>query len=209
MTTLHLLVDRSSAFPIHRQIYEGLRRAILDGLLRPGQRVPSTRALAVELDVSRLPVLTAYDQLLHEGYLDGRVGSGTFVSAALPDDLLHSPGPPAAAARVSAARRVPRPPPRAHDEGGLGPFRMNLPALDQFPHAAWARLVARHTHALTHAQMAYGDPAGLVPLRLAIAEHLRAARAVRCEAEQVLIVSGSQAALRLAGAVLLAPGDRV
>jgi GntR family transcriptional regulator/MocR family aminotransferase len=86
---------------------------------------------------------------------------------------------------------------------------MNLPALDQFPHAAWARRVARHAHALTHAHMAYGDPAGLVPLRTVIAEHLRAARAVRCEAEQVLIMSGSQAALRLAAAVLLSPGDRV
>jgi GntR family transcriptional regulator/MocR family aminotransferase len=208
MTTLHLLVDRLSGVPLHRQIYEGLRRAILEGLLRPGQRVPSTRALAVELDVSRLPVLTAYDQLLHEGYLDGRVGSGTFVSPALPDDLLHSPVAPSAT-RPSVARRAPRLPPPARDEGGLGAFRMNLPALDQFPHAAWARSVARQAYALTHAQMAYGDPAGLVPLRVAIADHLRAARAVRCEAEQVLIVSGSQAALRLAGAVLLARGDRV
>ncbi len=83
---------------------------------------------------------------------------------------------------------------------------MSLPALDRFPHAVWARLVARHAHALTHAQMAYGDPAGQFPLRVAIAEHLRAARGVRCEAEQVLIVSGSQAALRLATAVLLARG---
>jgi GntR family transcriptional regulator/MocR family aminotransferase len=209
MTTLHLPLDRSSGVPIHRQIYEGFRRAILDGLLRPGQRVPSTRALAVELDVSRLPVLTAYDQLLHEGYLDGRIGSGTFVSAAVPDDLLRPPVPPDATAPLSRARRAPRPPPPVRDEGGLGPFRMSLPALDQFPHAAWARLVARHAHALRHAEMAYGDPAGLVPLRLAIAEHLRAARAVRCEVEQVLIVSGSQAALRLAAAVLLGRGDRV
>ncbi len=209
MTTLHLPLDRSSGIPIHRQIYEGLRRAILDGLLRPGQRVPSTRALAVELGVSRLPVLTAYDQLLHEGYLDGRIGSGTFVSAAVPDDLLRPPPPPDATAPLSRARRASHPPPRVRDEGGLGPFRMSLPALDQFPHAAWARLVARHAHALTHADMAYGDPAGLVPLRLAIADHLRAARAVRCEAEQVLIVSGSQAALRLAATVLLGPGDRV
>ncbi|HET7055110.1 MAG TPA: PLP-dependent aminotransferase family protein, partial [Thermomicrobiales bacterium] len=77
------------------------------------------------------------------------------------------------------------------------------------PHAAWARLVARHARALTPAEMAYGDPAGLVPLRVAIAAHLRAARGVRCEAEHVLVVSGSQAALRLAAAVLLAPGDRV
>src|SRR6266498_618229 len=209
MTTLHLLVDRSSAFPIHRQIYEGFRRAILDGLLRPGQRVPSTRALALDLDVSRLPVLTAYDQLLHEGYLEGRVGSGTYVSAAVPDDLLGHPVTANGTVPLETARRSAAPPPSMRDEGGLGPFRISLPALDQFPHAAWARLVARQAHALTHAQMAYGDPAGLVPLRLAIAEHLRAARAVRCEVDQVLIVSGSQAALRLAGAVLLAPGDRV
>ena len=202
MTTLHLPIDRSSRVPIHRQIYDGLRRAILDGLLRPGQRVPSTRALAVELDVSRLPVLTAYEQLLHECYLDGRVGSGTFVSTTLPDDLLGSPP-----GRQATARRQSTP--RARDQGGLGPFRISLPALDQFPHALWARLVARHAHALTRAHMAYGDPAGLVPLRAAIADHLRAARAVRCEADQVLVVSGSQAALRLATAVLLSPGDRV
>ncbi len=203
MTTFHLPLDRSSGTPILRQIYEGLRRAILDGRIRPGQRVPSTRALAADLGVSRLPVLCAYDQLLHEGYLEGRIGSGTFVSAALPDDLLRSPVTPAAAARGHS------PPLRARDEGGLGPFRMSLPALDQFPHTVWARLVARYAHGLTHAQMAYGDPAGQVSLREAVAEHLRAARAVRCEAEQVLIVSGSQAALRLATAVLLERGSRV
>jgi GntR family transcriptional regulator / MocR family aminotransferase len=208
MTTLQLHIDRSADLPLHRQIYEGLRRAILDGLLRPGQRVPSTRALAGELDVSRLPVLTAFEHLLHEGYLDGRVGSGTFVSAALPDDLMQSPAPPAAV-RLLAARAARRPSLLARDEGELSPFRISLPALDQFPHAAWARLVARHAHALTHAQMAYGDPAGLYPLRAAIAEHLRAGRAVRCEADQVFIVSGSQAALRLATAVLLKRGDRV
>lgn len=206
MTTLPLRIERASRVPIHRQVYEGLRRAILDGLLRPGQRVPSTRALAADLEVSRLPVLTAYDQLLHERYLEGRVGSGTFVSAALPDDLLQSVDPLPASTRSSSTPPGPQP---SRDEGGLGPFRMSLPALDRFPHAVWARLVARHAHALTHAQMAYGDPAGQFPLRVAIAEHLRAARGVRCEAEQVLIVSGSQAALRLATAVLLERGDRV
>lgn len=204
MTTLPLPVDRSVGVPIHRQIYDGLRRAILDGLLRPGQRIPSTRGLAEELGVSRMPVLTAYDQLLHEGYLEGRVGSGTFVSGSLPDDFLRSqPSPTGSARRPRPAR------PSIPDEGGLGPFRVSLPALDQFPRASWARLVARHAHRLTQDQMAYGDPAGLVSLREAIAEHLRTARAVRCEAGQILIVSGSQAALRLATAVLLAPGDRV
>jgi GntR family transcriptional regulator / MocR family aminotransferase len=209
MTTWPLAVDRSSGIPLHRQIYQGIRGAILDGLLRPGQRAPSTRSLALELAVSRLPVLTAYDQLLHEGYLEGRVGSGTFVSAALPDDLLRTRPAPDAAARPVGARQVARAAPRTREEWGLGPFRVSLPALDQFPHAAWARLVARHAHALTHEQMAYGDPAGLMPVRVAIADHLRLARGVRCEAEQVLIVSGSQAALRLATTVLLARGDRV
>lgn len=208
MTTL-FPVDRSSGIPIHRQIHTGFRQAILGGLLRPGQRVPSTRTLALELGVSRQPVLTAFDQLLHEGYLEGRAGSGTYVSAALPDDLLHSPAPPGAGARAVVPRRVAGSAPKPREEGGLQPFRVSLPALDQFPHALWARLVARYAHGLSHAQMAYGDPAGVVPLRLAIAEHLRTSRAVRCEAEQVLIVPGSQAALRVAATVLLARGHRV
>jgi GntR family transcriptional regulator/MocR family aminotransferase len=204
----HLPLDRRMSTPLHRQIYAGLRHAILDGSLRAGQRVPSTRVLADQLTVSRFPVLAAYEQLLHEGYLEGRVGSGTFVSASLPDDALrsspHSPG----AASAPALRPATRSAPPRRDEGGLRPFRVSLPALDAFPHAHWSRFVARHAHALSPAQMAYGDPAGLPSLRAAIAEHLRTARAVRCEGEQVLIVSGSQAALRLCAAVLLSPGDR-
>src|SRR4051812_30418040 len=86
----HVSLDRASQIPIYRQVYEGLRRAIIDGLLRPGQRLPSSRAFAADLGVSRLSVLTAFDQLRHEGYLSGRVGSGTFVSAELPDDALRS-----------------------------------------------------------------------------------------------------------------------
>jgi GntR family transcriptional regulator/MocR family aminotransferase len=205
-----LPVDRRAAVPLHRQIYDGLRRAILDGMLRAGQRVPSTRVLAAELEVSRFPVLTAYEQLLHEGYLEGRVGSGTFVRAAPPEDALR----PAAGRPARAGRAAPRagpPPPEGDDDmrGGLGPFRVSLPALDQFPRALWARLVARHAHRLEPAHMAYGDPAGLGALRVAIAEHLRAARAVRCEAGQVLVVPGSQAALRLCASVLLGRGDLV
>ena len=208
MATLHLVIDRLAETPLHRQISDALRLAILEGRLRPGQRIPSSRTMATELEVSRLPVLTAYEELLHEGYLEGRVGSGTFVSATPPDHLLQSPAlPPAPRGRGGRASRHPSS--RAREEAELSPFRMGLPALDQFPHAAWARLVARHAHALSHAQMAYGDPSGLFPLRAAIAEHLRTARSMRCEADQVFIVSGAQAALRLATAVLLAPGDRV
>src|SRR4249919_645244 len=105
MTTLHLSVDRDIDVPIHRQVREGLRRAILEGLLRPGQRIPSTRSLAADLGISRLPVLSAYEQLLHEGYLVGRTGSGTFVSQSIPDQLLRSP----AVARPTPAQPRQRP----------------------------------------------------------------------------------------------------
>src|SRR4029450_8898698 len=102
MTTLHLSVDRDTDVPIHRQVREGIRRAILEGRLPPGQRIPSTRSLATDLGVSRLPVLSVYEQLLHEGYLVGRPGSGTFVSKSIPVDLLRTPA-------VARAAPMPRP----------------------------------------------------------------------------------------------------
>ena len=205
----HVPVDRRSATPLHRQIYDGFRRAILSGMLRPSQRVPSTRVLAAELGISRLPVLNAYEQLLHEGYFEGRVGSGTYVCDIPPDTKLrahpqfsrpkHVVGVKARAARVPAGR----------DEGGVRPFRPTLPALDEFPHVLWTRIVARQSHRLTPTHLAYGDPAGNGPLRAAIAPYLRTARAVSCEGEDVLITSGSQAGLRISAAVVLARGDRV
>ncbi|HEY8308901.1 MAG TPA: PLP-dependent aminotransferase family protein [Gemmatimonadaceae bacterium] len=204
-----LSIDRRRRAPLYRQIYDGLRSAILEGLLRPGQRLPSTRVLALDIGASRLPVLSAYDQLLHEGYLVGRVGSGTFVSSAMPDETLRAGASSARARPGRPSRQKARALPPERDEGGLRPFRTSLPALDEFPHGIWARLVARRARSLTPAQMAYGDPAGTGALRLAIAEHVRTWRAVSCEAEQVLIVSGSQAALRLCATVLLGNGDAV
>ena len=136
--SLHLTLDRTARRPIFRQIYDGLRRAILDGRLRPGQRVPSTRSLAADLGVSRLPVLSAYEQLLHEGYLVGRIGSGTFVSRDLPDDVLRAsstgrltPTPKRpATARARAVLNQPLP---ASWSLPVVPFQLGLPALDLFP----------------------------------------------------------------------------
>ena len=214
MATLHLPLDRNVDVPIFRQISDGLRRAILDGRLRPGQRIPSTRGLATDLGVSRLPVLSAYEQLLHEGYLVGRTGSGTFVSKKIPDHLMRSPavGRPTPVPRTGTSpreRAIPNHPSLTSWHVPVIPFQVGLPALDLFPHAAWAKLVARHVRKETPEQLAYSDPAGLRGLRVAIAEHLRASRAVRCVADQILIVSGSQAALRLTAATLLEPNDRV
>jgi GntR family transcriptional regulator/MocR family aminotransferase len=203
-------LDRRKARPMHRQLYDGYREAILDGRLRPGQRLPSTRALAEDLGISRIPAVTAFAQLLAEGYLESRVGAGTFVSAALPD-----PPPPRAAREPAAAarpgsRRVPPTRLGAAAEPWLdlyGPFRLHQPALDEFPADLWARLVARHARRLSPRQMAYGDSMGLPALREALATHLRTFRSVVCSADQIMIVSGSQQALALSARALLAPGD--
>jgi GntR family transcriptional regulator/MocR family aminotransferase len=195
---------RAAGGPLYRQIYDGYRAAILTGRIRPGERLPSTRALAAALEISRLPALSAFEQLLHEGYIEGRVGAGTYVAQAIPDDLTR-----AADARAADPRRRPAARPAPRDEGGLGPFRVSVPALDQFPHRIWGRLLWRHAKRPANELMAYGDPAGHVPLREAIAEYLRAARGVRAEAAHVLIVSGSQMALQICARALLAPGDSV
>src|SRR5215472_9029491 len=83
-------VDRSAGTPLHQQVYDGYREAILRGDLQPGQKIPSSRELASEIQVSRFPVLHAYAQLLAEGYFESHVGSGTFISATLPEQMMSS-----------------------------------------------------------------------------------------------------------------------
>jgi GntR family transcriptional regulator/MocR family aminotransferase len=203
-------LDRRFARPLHRQLYDGYRQAMLDGRLRPGQRLPSTRSLAQDLGISRVPVVMAFEQLVAEGYLESRVGAGSFVSALLPDPA------PARSGRRHARRPGPRrlPATRLEARSGpwldlRGPFRVGHPALDDFPADLWARLVARHARRLTRRSMAYDDPMGLPGLREALALHLGTTRSVTCSPEQIMIVSGSQQALLLAAHALLAPGDAV
>jgi GntR family transcriptional regulator/MocR family aminotransferase len=209
-----LSFDRASAVPFHRQIYEGYRAAILTGVARPGERLPPTRALAEELGVSRLPVLRAYEQLLHEGYTEGRVGLGTFVADAIPDDLEYAGG--VLSPRATARRSNGAPPRRRRADLAstlpahwqiLAAFREGLPALDAFPHRVWARLMRRHATRMPDELMAYGEAVGYGPLRVAIADHLRVNRAVRCEPSQVLVVSGAQMAIAIAALALLGPDD--
>jgi GntR family transcriptional regulator/MocR family aminotransferase len=212
-----LALDRSSSAPLYRQVYEGMRSAILQRRLRAGQRIPSTRALALELRVSRLPLLNAYEQLAAEGYLESRTGSGTFVaSVSLESGAAEGTDAP----RASSTRRSRRAVARdtdfllTHSEpwlAGWGAFRVSEPAVDRFPHETWARLVGRHARAQRARldSLRYGDPMGDRAFREAVADYLRTARAVRCEADQVMAVSGSQQALHLIARVLLEPGRAV
>jgi GntR family transcriptional regulator/MocR family aminotransferase len=209
-------LDRRSAVPLYRQLYQGFRDAVLGGRLRAGQRIPSTRTLAAELRVSRLPLLEAFEQLVAEGYFQSRTGSGTFV-ARMPlesrsgsRDVRH-PAPARGRRRVPAETDFLLANPGDPWLGGWGAFRVSEPAVDRFPHEIWSRLLGRQGRAARRdvRRMHYGDPMGHRPFREAIAEYLRTARAVRCEAEQVMVVSGSQQALSLAARVLLEPGSPV
>jgi GntR family transcriptional regulator / MocR family aminotransferase len=220
-----IAISRKSARPLHWQIYDAYRSAILAASLRPGQRVPSTRGLASELGVSRIPVLSAYAQLLAEGYFQSRTGSGTIVSLSLPDQNIASAASITRSSNMRAPnvhgiqnskRRkpvnhsslppaIPNPPWRR----GWGAFGVGQVALDHFPFRVWNSLVARHSRAITPKLLDYGNPMGLKDLREALAFYLRTARGVRCDAEQIMMVSGSQQALDLSTRVLLDRGNPV
>ncbi len=217
---LPITLDRRTNTPLYRQLYDWFRGAVTDGRMRPGQRVPSTRSLAAELQISRIPVLNAYDQLLAEGYFETFVGAGTCVARAIPDDTLHSPqhkerkgnqggekkrGSRHMSRRGEALARTPAQP----WFNVAGAFRVSLPALDQFPIAVWSKLVARHSRTPSRGIMAYGDAMGYLPFRRAIAEYLGTVRGLRCEASQILVTTGSQQGLQLSAQVLLDPRDRV
>ncbi len=210
-------LDRVSPVPYYRQLYEGLREAVLSGRLAPGACLPSTRELASELGLSRATVITAYRQLLAEGYLEGRVGSGSYVASKLPDDLLRArrqreqPYHESARQGRILSRRgeslAAVPMISLRGEGEPQAFQPWVPALDEFPWRVWSRLLAQRYRHPRRELLNYGPPAGHWALRRAIAEHLGASRAVRCEPEQVIVVSGSQQALDLTARVLLNPGD--
>jgi GntR family transcriptional regulator/MocR family aminotransferase len=211
-----IAVDRKSAEPLHRQIYEGFRELILRRELTPGQQVPSSRELAVDLHVSRFPVLNAYSQLLAEGYFESRTGAGTFVSASMPEQKMSVAVPDAeASSRPAGPRNVAKrsllyPEYRAHPATrGWGAFGVHQPALDQFPFRIWSSLVARHSRNPHASAIHQVNPMGTERFRAAVADYLRSARGVKCSAAQVMIVSGSQQALDIAARVLMDPGDSV
>ncbi len=211
-----LAVDRNAATPLHKQIYDGFRAAILSGDLSPGQKIPSSRDLTTAMSVSRFPVLNAYAQLLAEGYLESRVGAGTFVSASLPEQLMSVSTPAGdSATRPSGPRPVARRAslypgfPYAARLRGWGAFGVHQPALDQFPFKIWSNLVLRHTRNPHASAIHHIDPRGSEHFRNAIANYLRTARGVKCEVDQIIVVSGSQQALDITARVLLDPGNSV
>jgi GntR family transcriptional regulator / MocR family aminotransferase len=213
-TTLPTLaLERQSSIPIYRQVYEGYRRAILTGQLAKNVQMPSTRELASELRISRNSVMNAFDQLRAEGYIRGEHGSGTFVEGGnffteelhgkeksrriLPRDVMSRE-----ATRIANAAHLPASSPPI-------PFRRGLPALDEFPLALWSRIVTRCCRKTTSADLNYTEPQGYLAFRHTIAEYLRNFRAVKCDPDQIFVVSGSQQGLQLIAHALLNDGESV
>jgi GntR family transcriptional regulator / MocR family aminotransferase len=216
-TTFELALPlRESDTPAYLWLYEGLRAAILAGRLRPGVRLPATRDLANQYGLSRGTIVYAFDQLKAEGYLEGSIGSGTYVSGTLPEDLLHAA--PFAGSRLETRRAASRPVSDYARRVKLFPgyekrpsraFRSNLPALDLFPTSLWTKIATRRLRNASTFLLMGCDPLGYVPLREAIADYLNTFRGVKCDPEQVLIVSGVQEALDLTARLLLNGGDIV
>lgn len=214
-TTLPLsLPARRAKTSLHRWFYEELRAGILAGRLKPGARLPATRDLAQQYRISRATVVAAFEQLQSEGYMEGKVGAGSFVSQVLPEDLLQvgrsdaeKMSPPRRVAWSTYARQL-RPFPGGEPRTTRA-FRANQAALDAFPTLLWAQVAARRLRRVSTHLLAGGEALGYRPLREAVADYLNTARGVKCSADQVLIISGVQEALERAAHLLLNPGDPV
>jgi GntR family transcriptional regulator/MocR family aminotransferase len=201
--------------PLSRQIYLWMRKAALSGTLPAGERLPSSRELAEQLAVSRTVVIMAYEQLLAEGFVIGRHGSGTYIAEGLGSRREHSEErrstpiilSPYGSYAASAIPKINVPRPRAkhlrHD------FSYRSSPLEGFPLAAWQRTLGRRARRAPTETHEYGSAEGKLGLREAIAFHLRRSRAVVCDPSQIVVVNGSQQAIDLAARVLLKPGDRV
>jgi GntR family transcriptional regulator/MocR family aminotransferase len=211
---MELAIPLSKGEPLFRQVYHGLRRAILGGSLPVGGRLPSTRDLAEQLGISRTVVLLAYDQLLAEGFVVGRSGSGTYVPEGLGGSVRERETRPAkirlsrfgsAAASAVAAVDSPgrRSSPVRYD------FAYGRSDIETFPFEMWRRVLARQARKASVRQFDYGEAVGSLNLREAICAHVRRARAVVCDPSEVIVVNGSQQALDLIARVLVERGDRV
>jgi GntR family transcriptional regulator / MocR family aminotransferase len=205
-------VDRAADAPVFRQIYLQLRSAILSATLRPGTKLPSTRELAAQLGVSRSAVVSAFEQLLAEGYASGRKGAGTYIASDLPGPFEPIHGRkkrPASVAKTAAFSH------------GLGdfldvttqsderPFNLGRTLVDARTAELWRKLSARTLRSLGRHHFGYTDPRGMLELRKSVCDYLQAARAVRCRPDQIVITAGTQQALDIVIRVMQGPDKEV
>lgn len=196
-----------------RQLYQALRERVLDGRLQRRTRLPASRDLASLLGISRNTVTRAFDQLYAEGYIEGRIGAGTYVAelsgATRPAPTAATPAQPSVSPQSAALQLL-----QTHHlnpplSGAPRAFRVGVPAFDLFPFETWARLSARFWRKPSPARLGYGDPAGDWQLRELIAAYLRNSRGLHCDPAQIVVTNGAQQAISLCAQLLVTPGARV
>jgi GntR family transcriptional regulator / MocR family aminotransferase len=207
-------LSRNGSSPLTRQIYSWFRQEILQGTMSGGERLPSTRELAEQLHVSRTVVVLAYEQLLAEGFIAGRTGSGTYVSDGLETGHRSTQAKLAKLKLSSFGHSVEAAAPSMHFPGQRAKplpydFAYGRSDIRMFPFETWRRMLLRHARRAPVRELDYGPAAGSMALREAISAQLRRSRAVACDASQVVVVNGSQQALDLIARVLIERDDRV
>ena len=197
--TSEIGIDRADSEAIQSQIARQIREFVLTGRLRPQAKLPSTRSMAEDLKVARATVVEAYEQLLSEGYIEARKGSGTRVAAELPEALLNS-----TPARLSMGK-----PHREKGREPAKPFRSGLVDWEHFPHDEWGRLLGRFWRNPPIAMLEHNDAFGWLPLREAIARHLYEWRGISCEASEVIMTAGGMDAFDLINRSIFKAGDKI
>ena len=202
-------LGHQSELPLHRLLYEALRRAMLDGALAPGERLPSSRDLAEDLQVSRNTVIAALNQLSVEGYLSSHVGSGTFVNDTVSRPLFKARTNAQPQATQLSARGVKLSSTFCASQLEVQPFTPGIADFSAFPVALWQRLQNKHWRMTYPDMLDYSSSGGYAPLRRAVADYLRVFRSVQLDADQVIITSGTQQSLELCAHLLADHGDTV
>jgi len=189
-------VDRKSSTPVFEQICDVIREAAISGELSEGDRLPATRVFATELGLSRSTIVTAYEQLVAEGYLQSRQGAGYTICALGEVELQRKPAPkaPVAPPETSSAPR---------------PFQASQPDMRLFPHRQWAKAVARVCRSNPEVMLNNGDIAGNPALRQAISDHVRDWRGIDAAPDQIFITAGSTDGLEICLRALTRPGDAI
>lgn len=203
-------IHKKPGSPLYVQLFQQIRRAIVDGRLRPGTKLPSTRKLQEEFGISRNTTTAAIELLFAEGLVEGRTGSGTFVTTPPPGlgkDVIADPRPE----RPDHLSRAANDLLKGYVDVARGDHRAFevYPAFDQFPFSVWERLTIGRLRSSTRKLYLHGETAGLIELREAIAGYLRELRGVVCSADQIIITSGATQALDLAARLLVDHGDTV
>lgn len=209
------LRPRAAGATLLRWLYDEIRLAVVEGRLPPGTRLPSTRAIARQYRLARGTVVAAFEHLTAEGYIEGTVGSGSFVrdvtalsAAASPPARARARAPAAPSLSVRGRRLLSNPFP-LRLPASTHTFRLDMAALEAFPIKTWSRISARCLRSGVPALLRHGEALGFRPLRAAIAQYVGLTRGVQCTPDEVVVTSGTQASLDLIARLVLDPGDRV